>query len=130
MNIEQLVKDVDEGVENPLKAYAIIRSRQKQLADAIAHIEEYAMDEAVKYGERSFTDMGWRFDLRDGSRRCSFKEIDEWVRLNKAIKEKEAQYKEAAVAHEKGNSVVDENGEVVPPAAVSYTRPSISVRPA
>ena len=44
------------------------------------------------------------------------------------IKELEEKYKDAQVQSEKGNTLVDENGEVLPMAKVTYAKDSIVVK--
>lgn len=128
IDIAQLIQDVLNGNENPLKAYAILKELSTEIANAINEIEDYAHEEASKFGERSFETMDWKFEIREGSRRMSFKNIDQWNELTKQIKEKEALYKQATLAYEKGKTIVDENGEVVPVGEVSFTKPSLIVK--
>lgn len=129
INIEQLIQDVNDGNENPLKAFAVLKELQKNVSDALGYIEEYAMEEAEKYGAKTFEAMNYKFELREGSRRYSFKNIEKWVGLEKQRKDLEATLKNAASAYEKGQTVVDENGEVVPVPEVTYSKSSITVKP-
>lgn len=128
IDIPQLIQDVLDGNENPLKAYAILKELSSDIAKAIKEIEDYAHDEASKFGEKTFETMDWKFEIREGSRRMSFKNIEHWNELNKQIKEKESLYKQATLAYEKGKTIVDEDGEVVPVAEVTFTKPSLIVK--
>ena len=124
INISQLVQDVIDGNENPLVAFAVLKTHAKELATAIKEIEDVAMTEASHYGEKKFTDHGHTFELRDGSRRHSFKHLDHWVEKNAELKSIETLAKQAATANA---TMVDDNGEIITPAQVTYTKPSIIV---
>ena len=129
INIQQLVQDVLDGKENPLKAFAVLKELQKQISNAISEIEDGAFEEAAKYGEKTFEAMNYKFELREGGRRYSFKNIDNWVSTNNKLKEIEKQCKLAATAYEKGKQIIDENGELVPLPEITYSKSSITVRP-
>tara|TARA_R110002110_G_scaffold168309_1_gene369758 strand:+ start:93 stop:473 length:381 start_codon:yes stop_codon:yes gene_type:complete len=124
INISQIVQDVIDGNENPLVAFAVLKTHAKELATAIKEIEDVAMTEASHYGEKKFTDHGHTFELRDGSRRHSFKHLDHWVEKNAELKAIETLAKQAATANA---TMVDDNGEIITPAQVTYTKPSIIV---
>lgn len=129
IDIMQMVQDVLDGKENPLKAYAILKDRKSNLEKCIKEIEEHAFEEASKYNEKTFEDMGFKFELRDGSRRYNFRSVPKWREYNDQIKYFEKSLKDAANAYQKGKTMIDDNGEVVPVPEVTYTKPSISVKP-
>ncbi len=124
INISQLVQDVIDGNENPLVAFAVLKNHAKDVAAAIKEIEDVAMTEASHYGEKRFTDHGHTFELRDGSRRYSFKHLGNWATKNAEIKAIETLAKQAANANA---TMVDDNGEIIEPATVTYTKPCIIV---
>lgn len=129
IDVSSLTQDVIDGNENPLKGYAILKQLQKQVANAISEIEEYALDEASKFGEKTFETMNYKFELREGGRRYDFKSIPQWVDANSKLKDIESTCKQAALAYEKGKNIVDENGEVVPVPVVKFSKSSITVKP-
>ena len=124
INISQIVQDVIDGNESALKAFAVLKKHAKDVANAIKEIEDAAMIEADHYGQKQFTDYGHTFELRDGSRRYSFKHINDWVDANAELKAIETLAKQAANANA---TMVDDNGEIIAPAQVTYTKPSIIV---
>ena len=124
INISQLVQDAIDGNESALKAYAILKSHAKDVANALKEIEDAAMMETDNYSEKKFNEYGFTFELRDGSRRHSFKHLDHWVVKNAELKAIETLAKQAATANA---TMVDENGEIITPAQVTYTKPSIIV---
>lgn len=129
IDIQQLVQDVLDGKENPLKAFAVLKGLQKQVSTAISEIEEGAIEEAGKYGEKTFEAMNYKFEIREGARRYSFKGIESWVETNKKLKDIEKQCKLAASAYEKGKQLIDDNGEIVPIPEITHSKSSITVKP-
>ena len=128
INVGQLVQDVLDGNENPLKAYAVLKELSKQVSDGISQIEDGALEEAAKYGEKTFEALNYKFEVREGARRYNFKNIPEWVSASEKLKEMESTYKQAANAYEKGKTVIDDNGEVVPVPEVTFSKSSIVVK--
>ena len=128
VNVSELVQNTIDGKENPLKAYAVLKELQKQIVRGIAEVEEMALEEASKYGEKTFEALNYKFELREGSRRYVFKGIEKWDTLNQQLKDVEAECKQAAMAYEKGKQVVDENGELIPVPEVKFSKSSIVVK--
>ena len=126
-DIGLLVQEVLDGNASPLDAYATLKELAKEISAATKEIEEVALAEAETYGQNKFEAIGYNFEIRSGRRMHSFKHIPEWVELNQSLKEKEAMYKSATAAAERGNVIVDEVGEVIQPAQVTYSKASLSV---
>lgn len=123
-----LVERVQEGKESPLKALAELRMLSKMVTSAIEDIEPSAFKEAESYSEKTFNVFGFKFEVKQGSRRYDYKHIKEWSDLSAKIKEREALYKMAANAYEKGTQIFDEEtGEQIPVPKVTYTKASISI---
>lgn len=129
INVSELVQNAIDGIENPLKAYAVLKELQKQVSDGISQIEEAAIEEASKYGEKTFEAMNYKFEIREGARRYSFKNIEQWNEASKKLKDIEALCKQAAMAYEKGKTIIDDDGEVVPIAEVTFSKSSLVVKP-
>ena len=129
MDIQEMVKLVEEGQSSPLKTIAEFKLLVKELTDAIAQIEDYAFREAETYGEKTFKDFGYSFEVREGGRRYDFSKIEEWKAMTKAIKDREAIYMVAASAYEKGGQIFDdETGEQVPIPIVKYNKQALVIR--
>ena len=128
MDIVELLLKVEEGNESPLKAYAQLKQHSKIVSEAINQVEQYALEEAEGYGEKTFEDHGFKFEVRSGSKRWDFSEIELWNNYNAGMKELEAKYKASYNAYEKGIQSVDEEGEVVPVPKVTFTKSSIIVK--
>jgi len=128
MNTSQLIQDVMDGTENPLRALALLKSEAESVKLAIIQIEDYAFQEAMKYGEKTFQDMGYRFTLTDGRRTYDFKHIQEWRQADSIKRDIEAKYKAALDNIDKGLMAISSEGEELDLPKVSYSKSSISVR--
>lgn len=130
MDIHQLVQDVIDGNESPLLALAILRQELKEVQKCIKQIEDEAMEEAMKYEEKSFSFRGYEFEKRSGGRTFSYKHIPEWIKLNNAQKEFEEMSKQAFLSQEKGIAVAQAGtGEEIPLPEVTNRKDSIAIKP-
>lgn len=130
VNYLQLAQDVVDGEESALKALGILKTMEKDLKQCIEMVMPEALEEAQGWGEKSFTTQGFIFEVRDGSRRHDFKHIPEWADLKGKMTLIEGAAKDAARAAESGKQTVTEDGEVVTPAKVTFTKASITVKAA
>jgi hypothetical protein len=128
INTAQLVQDVLDGKENPLKAIALLKGYADLIKNGIAEIEDAVFTEAEKYGSKTFEDMGYRFSLSDGRRTYDFKHIGEWKVADNNKRSIEDKYKQALAGSERGLMAVSEDGEELELPRVTYSKPSISVR--
>ena len=127
--ISQLVQDVMDGQEDPLRAFAILREAQVLIKKGITEIEDAAFIEAAKYGEKTFEHSDWKFTMKDGSKRFNFKGIDEWVDVESKKKAIESKYRSAFELSQKGFQPVTDDGELLelPSNIVTFSKSSISI---
>jgi hypothetical protein len=108
-SIYDLLQGVKDGEINPLEAYIILKNQQTILESALKQVQEQAIDEGLKYGEKSFSAYGakvemrsapavYKFDetvqqfearlkaMKDQSKIGSFVDPDTGVEINKAVK--------------------------------------------
>ena len=108
-SIYDLIQGVKEGEINPLEAYIILKHQQINLESAIKQVQDLAINEGLKYGEKSFEAFGakvemrsapstYKFDetvqqfearlksMKDQAKIGSFVDPDTGVEINKAIK--------------------------------------------
>ncbi len=128
MNVAQLVQDVIDGNESPLKAYAIIKEKIKHYSNCLKEIEGAAIQEAEKYEDKKFEASGYVFEFREGRATYNYKYIPEWVKLNAQLKEIEEKAKAAARNYGKGVLSVTDDGEEILPAKVNYSKPTLIVK--
>lgn len=129
-NFAQLVQDVDEGLEDPLKALAKIKQLKESVELAYKAIYAAAIDEAKKYPENTVEAHGFQFIKKGGTTRYNYKEIPEWFELNAKLKEIEDKHKNAYTTWKKGGTAIDpETGEVIQQPIVTYGADSLTVKP-
>ena len=91
--LKQLVQDVHEGVESPLKAFAVLKEYLSEVKICLEAVEESAQIEASRYKENAFESDGLKFEKRNGRKSFDFKSIPEWVAAKEGLKEIETRYK-------------------------------------
>jgi hypothetical protein len=65
--IFELQQQVIDGNANALEAYINLKKLEKALASVIANVQPYAMDEASRYGERTFDKFGAKVELKNAA---------------------------------------------------------------
>lgn len=120
----ELVQNVLDGVENPLKAFAILSDLEKHIKDCKEAVKEEALDEANKY-DKTFVESGFKFERRNGGARYSFSHIEEVKLAKDKVKALETKYKTAYKNAENGIQSVDENGELLELPKVTYSSDSL-----
>lgn len=126
-DFKEAVQQVIDGNADVLEVYAAINLELKELENCKKQIEDYAKEEAEKHGSK-FEHKGYKFELRQGGRSYSFKNIPEWNTYNKALKDCEERYKAAFSSYEKGLMTADENGEEMDLPEVSYRSNSLIIK--
>ena len=114
--LEQMVQDVIDGNENPLKAYGIMKGLEGKLKKYLDEIKGAVMDEADKR-EKNFTEAGFIFEKRNGRKIYSFKGIDEYDVAKKHLKSVEEKYKKFLT---EGKEVDEETGELLKLPTITY----------
>ena len=128
IDYKQLVQDIIDGNEDPLKGFAILKDIADDISKCLSEIEAYAMEEAQKM-DKTFEKYGYRFTRRDGSSRCSYKGIEEWESKKSELSKIEAKYKAALKSSEMGITPVSEDGEEMQLPTLIHSKGSISIKP-
>lgn len=126
--IEQLVEETVQGERRALRTYGILKQIESELKKQIDQVKELALDEAEQYEQKDFVADGFAFTLRPGRTIWSFKHIPSWQEEQAKLKAIEESAKQAYKAMNKNMHQVTEDGEVIEPAKVSYSKPSLSVK--
>ena len=119
------VQKVVDGEVDALEIYAQLKDFEKHFKDCLAVVQEDAIKDAERYGEKSFDHSGFKFELREGRRTYDFKHIPEWVDVKNKLKEIENDAKTSASMN---GTFVKEGGEVVEPCIIKYSAPSLIVK--
>lgn len=117
--IENKLLQVAEGEVCPLETYIELKALRDLLDESIKGIQDEAIQEAEKYGKEPFSMSGVLVQVRAGAGRWSFNHIEKWNSIKASLKGVEDMAKQAFKLSEKGQSIVDDSGEVVEPG--SYT---------
>lgn len=125
---ESTVDRVAEGVLNPLDALAEMRAVIGAAQDALKVIDPLAIQEAEKYGSKTFEHHGLTFTRTDGKRSFKYDHLKEWAEAKKALAQIEERAKTAALQGEKNRIVAGDDGTVCEPAIVTFGKPSLSIQ--
>ena len=129
LNIEELVQNAIDGIEDPLKAYAIITDINKTSKKALDQIKDLALNEAEKHGGKTFESDGFIFEKRAGGRSWSFKGIEEVEKKEQELKDVKEKYKLAFSSREKGMDTYDpESGAELDLPTVIFRSDSLIVK--
>jgi hypothetical protein len=124
-----LVDDVENGNESALKAFAVLKQADNFINECIDQIKLIAVNEAEKFGAKSFDSNGLKFELREGSRVWDFSNSDTWVAKKNELKEIEQQLKLMAETKANiGQDLITEDGEVLEAAKFSFRSPSLILK--
>lgn len=123
-----VVDGVERGSRNALLAYAEMKKFADIASQAVKQIEAIAMEEAINFGEKEFETHGFKFQIRNGATRYSYKHIPEWQTAQEGLKEVEERYKAAFVARQKGLLTASEDGEEMILPEVNRSKDSLIVK--
>jgi hypothetical protein len=115
-----VIEEVTEGNEEALSTYIKAKALSEVAANIIKGVKEEAMIEAERAGKTS-SKLGCEVMIKSGGTSYSFDHDEEWNNLNEQINELNALKKEREkkmIEATKYSELVDESGEVIPPAQV------------
>ena len=131
MDTKQLhgkVAKVKAGELDALSVYATLTLLKKEVEGMITEVKSEALEEAKNEDEKTFSKNGIQYSFTNGRANYDFKSDAVYTNYYKHLKDRESLMKQATKAWELGNQIVDENGEIVPPATVKYSADSLSVK--
>ena len=124
---ETMTAQVIEGEAYALSVLANLNDMAQAIAAAQERVKEYAMKEATAYDGNKFTFAGRTFTKVPARQMVKYDHVPQWKELAERRKRIEQLSLQAAKTF--GVTIVDdETGEVIEPAQISYTKPSISVK--
>lgn len=117
-----------DGHMNALDALAELKAIEGAAKSALSRLENAVLEEALKYGEKSFYYKGLKYVVREGSRLFKFDELEDVTKAEEALRELKDRHKDAAIQAEKGIRAVDADGQLIEPARMEFGKPSVSVK--
>ena len=125
------VEDVEEGILDPLFVYAELKDLEKFFAECAAQIQDAALAEASKYDKPQFQHQGFQFTVGSGKTIYDYKNVPQWADIKARLARIEELSKQAAKMSvlTGGGTIVDEDGQVIPPCETRTGKGFLSVKP-
>jgi hypothetical protein len=120
--INAILQAVENGVVNPLDAFASFNKLEKLFKEAKVKIDELARDEAEKYTAKTFTFGNVEFTRKDGAKKLNYSEDLLYSNLQTQLKAREELLKVA-----QKSTIYDDEGVEVPKVSISYNKDSLMV---
>lgn len=78
--IARLVESITEGNEDPLKAWVLLKSMEQVIKKVLADksVREAALNEADKYGEKTFNFRNARITVKEGRPTYDYSASEDW----------------------------------------------------
>ena len=121
--INAIVEAVENGVVNPLDAFASFNKLEKLFKEAKVKIDELARDEAEKYTAKTFTFGNVEFTRKDGAKKLNYSEDLLYSNLQSQLKAREELLKVA-----QKSTIYDDEGVEVPKVSISHNKDSLMVK--
>lgn len=123
MRLENEIHEVKEGNKNALPLYGQLKILNKLVGGYIKDLQKQAEDE-IKYYDHKEKNIGsgYRLKFVPGGKMYSYKNTDQWKVLRKELSDLEDTLK-----HLKTPVALEETGEMMYPAMVSYKSDSIKL---
>jgi len=121
--INAIVEAVENGVVNPLDAFASFNKLEKLFKEAKVKIDELARDEAEKYTAKTFTFGNVEFTRKDGAKKLNYSEDLLYSNIQAQLKAREELLKVA-----QKSTIYDDEGVEVPKVSISYNKDSLMVK--
>lgn len=123
---QQTVEKVRNGEIDPLKTYIQAKAYQGYFTEIVKNTQSDAIAEIEKYGKDDRV-LSCKVELSNTGERLDYEKDPVYADLKKQLKERENELK---TAFKSKNTMVDENGEVIPKVPVktpSYQTPKITI---
>lgn len=121
--VNAIIEAVENGVVNPLDAFASFNKLEKIFKEAKVKIDELAREEAEKYTEKTFKLGAVEFTKKQGASRLNYTEDLYYSNLQAKLKAREELLKVA-----QKSTVYDDEGVEVPKVSISYNKDSLTVK--
>lgn len=110
--VNEIVQGVEDGNLNALESFIKLKRLAKGLKEAIATIQEEAVENAGNYGAKTFKAYDAEVTCQSAAGKWDFKKLSWWDDFESKKDDAKNSYKLIA----KGKKMVDDDGVVVDPA--------------
>lgn len=124
---EAVATSAMDGEVDALVAFAQIKAIAAAATDALKVVDPLAIAAAEHYPSKAFEHAGLKFQRKEGSRNFKFDHLPEVVRRAQELKDLQERHKSAALQLEKGMLAATVDGEMVDPARIEYSKPSLTL---
>lgn len=121
--VNAIIEAVENGVVNPLDAFASFNKLEKIFKEAKVKIDEMARTEAEKYVEKTFKLGAVEFTKKQGASRLNYTEDLFYSNLQEKLKAREELLNVA-----QKSTIYDDEGVEVPKVSLSYNKDSLMVK--
>lgn len=127
MNYAQLVQDVIDGNEDPIKAYTVLKEHADFISNCLNEIKPDLQHALDKIDEKKFSMYGYSFEKRAGGAIYDYSPIKEWADKKAELTALELQYKSAYQNSLKGLGAL-RGDEVLELPAVKFRSDSLIMK--
>jgi exonuclease VII small subunit len=121
--INSIIEAVENGIVNPLDAFASFNKLEKLFKEAKTKIDALAIVEAEKYTSKTFKLGSVEFTRKDGAKRLNYSEDLLYSQIQEKLKAREELLKIA-----QKQTVYDDEGVEVTKVSVSHNKDSLMVK--
>lgn len=124
-NINTIIQGVESGEINPLDAFAPFKKLEAIFKQAKERIDRFALDEAEKYNEKTFSHSGVKFTLKHGGERLNYNEDHLCLELSEKLKQRQELVK---LATKSKDPIYDSEGVEVKKVSSKFDKSSLSIK--
>lgn len=106
----ELANQVEQGVVNPLDSYIALKKAQDELTEALKIVQPFALNEAEKYGQKSFEAFGAKIELRNGA--STYKFCGHILSLEEKLKKLKEMSKQGEFADPETGEIIEKASKI------------------
>lgn len=126
--IREIATSVEDGEINALEGFIVLKAISTTVTDTMAKIKTEAVQEADKYGDKTFQAFGAQIEKRSGGGVWSYKHLEGWNELNDQKKAVEDLHKQAFKMIGQAEVIDPNTGEIIQPALWKPNAETISIK--
>jgi hypothetical protein len=119
MEYRLMLNEVLEGNMDALEAFVVLKKHLQELETVLKDLQPLAVDEAAKYGEKTFNAFGATVEQRNGA--------SQWKYYGHAFEAAQSNLKYVQDIAKAGGGVHPETGEIIEPAVKVEGKSTIAI---